>query len=136
MYGPYGRPDMSPHTFTGAILRGEPITLYNNGNMKRDFTYIADVVHGVVAAIKKPLGFCVLNIGNNKPVKLIEYIRAIENASGKKAVINFKPLQAGDVVDTHADIRKARKFLGYNPKTGIKEGMKKFVEWYRNYYSI
>lgn len=125
---------MSPHTFTSAILKGEPLTLYNNGKMKRDFTYIADVVAGVLAALKKPLGFTIFNIGNDTPVKLIDYIRAIECVSGKKAVINFKPLQQGDVVDTHADIRKARKLLGYNPKTGIKEGMKNFVEWYRKYY--
>ncbi|MBI1998933.1 MAG: SDR family NAD(P)-dependent oxidoreductase [Parcubacteria group bacterium] len=136
VYGPWGRPDMSPHTFTGAILAGTPITLYNNGNMKRDFTYIADVVSGIVAALKKPLGFTILNIGNDTPIKLIDYIRAIENASGKKAIINFKPLQAGDVVNTHADIHRARKLLGYNPKIGIKEGMKNFVEWYRGYYGI
>ncbi|MBI3020336.1 MAG: SDR family NAD(P)-dependent oxidoreductase [Parcubacteria group bacterium] len=136
VYGPWGRPDMSPHTFTSAILQERPITLYNNGNMKRDFTYITDVVSGIVAALKKPLGFTIFNIGNDTPVKLIDYIRAIESASGKKAIISFKPLQAGDVVDTHADIRKARKLLGYNPKTGIKEGMKNFMEWYRKYYKI
>lgn len=136
VYGPWGRPDMSPHTFTSAILSGKPITLYNNGRMKRDFTYITDVVSGILAALKKPLGFAIFNIGNDAPVKLIDYIRAIESASGKKAIINFKPLQPGDVVDTHADIRKARKLLGYRPKTRIEQGMKEFVRWYKEYYKI
>lgn len=136
VYGPWGRPDMSPHIFTLAILKGEPLTLYNNGNMKRDFTYVTDVVSGILAALKKPLGFIIFNIGNDAPVKLVDYIHTIERASGKKANINFKPLQPGDVVDTHADIRKARKLIGYNPKTGIEAGIKHFVEWYRGYYKI
>jgi len=132
VYGPYGRPDMAPFKFTSAIIRGEPIIVYNNGNMKRDFTYISDIVSGIVAALEKPLGFSIINLGNGKTVKLIEFIRAIEDVVEKKARINFESIQAGDVKDTHADIGKARKLLGYNPKVSIREGMKNFVEWYKN----
>src|SRR3989344_5869210 len=136
VYGPWGRPDMAPFKFTEAILSGEPIAVYNNGEMKRDFTYIGDIVSGVIAALKKPLGFSVINLGNGKPVALMRFIRAIERAAGKKARINFLPLQAGDVEATHADIRKAKKLLGYNPKVEIDEGTREFVRWYKDYYLL
>ena len=134
VYGPYGRPDMAPHTFVSAVLKGEPLTVYNNGTMKRDFTYVADVVSGIILALEKPLGFQILNIGNGTPVTLMRFIRAIERAVGKRATLKFLPLQAGDVVDTHADIGRARKLLGYRSTTDIEEGMAQFVKWYKDYY--
>lgn len=136
VYGPYGRPDMSPYTFTKAILDNKPITLFNHGTMKRDFTYVDDIVEGLLAARKKPKGFEIINLGCGDPVSLRRFIRVFEDVLGKKAKIKYAPLQPGDVVATYADITKARKLLGYKPRVGIEEGIKNFVNWYGKYYSL
>lgn len=133
VYGPWGRPDMALFMFTKAILAGEPIDVYNNGRMKRNFTYIDDIVEGVIIALNNPVPYEIYNIGNSRAEELMDFIAEIEKNIGKKAVINYKPMQPGDVVATVADIAKLQK-LGYNPKTNIDTGIKKFVEWYREYY--
>ena len=102
--------------------------------MLRDFTYVEDIVDGLVRSMDKPLGFCIINLGNGKPVNLMDFVNIIEKKLGKKAIINFLPMQEGDVGLTYADITKARNLLGYNPKTSIKEGVDKFVDWYIKYY--
>jgi len=131
VYGPRGRPDMAPYKFTKLIIQGEPIPKYGDGTTKRDYTYIADIVKGVISAVDKELGFEIINLGNNKPVELNEFIRIIERVTSKKAVIKQLPMQPGDVSITYADISKAQRLLGYKPDTSIEEGMKKFVEWYK-----
>jgi UDP-glucuronate 4-epimerase len=136
VYGPWGRPDMALFDFTKSILAGEPIRVFNNGEMSRDFTYIDDIVSGIVAAIEHPSGLAVYNLGNGKPVSLVEFIAAIEAALGKKAIIDFQPMQPGDVVATWADTAKAKRDLGYEPQTQVQEGVKKFVDWYLDYYKI
>ncbi len=151
VYGPWGRPDMSPILFAKAILEDKPIDVFNNGNMQRDFTYIDDIVEGVVRVLDKPAApnasfdkanpdaatswapYRVFNIGNNQPVRLMDYIEALENALGKKAVKNFLPMQDGDVQATHADINELQLAVGYTPDTPIAEGAKRFADWYRNY---
>jgi len=135
VYGPWGRPDMALFLFTKALLQGEPINVFNNGEMKRDFTYIDDIVSGVVAALERPKGFQIYNIGRGEPAGLMDYIRAIESALNVQAKINFLPMQQGDVAATWADITKARTDLGYEPQTSIREGVQKFVDWYRTYYT-
>ena len=132
VYGPRGRPDMAPYKFTKLIIEGKPIPRFGDGTTKRDYTYISDIVKGVVAAIDKELDFEIINLGNNKPVVLNEFIRVIEKATGKKAIIKEMPTQPGDVNITYADISKAQKLLGYKPETSIEQGMKKFVDWYKN----
>ena len=154
VYGPWGRPDMALFIFTKAILEGKPIEIYNNGNMQRDFTYIDDIVEGVIrVANKVPTGnpdwsgkkpdpgssrapYRIYNIGNNSPVRLMDFIEAIENATGKKAIKEFKPLQPGDVPATLADVSDLVKDMDYKPATPIQEGVNKFVEWYRQYYKM
>ncbi|MBU1198804.1 MAG: GDP-mannose 4,6-dehydratase [Nanoarchaeota archaeon] len=131
VYGPRGRPDMAPYMFTESILKGEPITRFGDGTTKRDYTYVSDIVQGVIAANDKELEYEIINLGNNQPVMLNDFIQVIENATGKKAVIKEMPMQPGDVDITYADITKANKLLGYKPTTSIEAGMKKFVEWYR-----
>ncbi|MBI4118592.1 MAG: NAD-dependent epimerase/dehydratase family protein [Parcubacteria group bacterium] len=135
VYGPYGRPDMSPHTFTKAILEGKPITFFNKGRMKRDFTYVDDIVEGLMAALRKPKGFEIINLGCGNPTSLRDFVNAFESALRKKAKIKYAPLQAGDMVETYADIAKAKKLLGYTPKTAVEEGVERFVRWYTDYYS-
>jgi len=130
VYGPRGRPDMAPYKFTKLIIEGKPVPRYGDGTTKRDYTYITDIVKGVIAAIDKELSFEIINLGNNKPVMLNDFIRVIEEATHRKAVIKEMPMQPGDVNITYADIRKAQRLLGYQPETSIEEGMKKFVEWY------
>ena len=141
VYGPFGRPDMAYYKFTKAILAGKAIDVYNGGDMLRDFTYIDDVT----ACIEKML-FCppkpdetgapyaIYNIGNNKPVKLIDFIGALEAALGKSATLNYLPMQAGDVEKTYADIEETRRDFGFEPATQIEEGLKQFADWYRSYY--
>ena len=142
VYGPYGRPDMAYYKFTKAILRGDPIDVYNSGNMKRDFTYIDDIIAGVVKVIdRSPEShvnkyssatppYTIFNIGNNNPVKLSAFIEAIEEACGRKAVKNFMPMQAGDVPITYADIDALQHELDFKPSMSLPEGIRRFVSWY------
>jgi len=154
VYGPWGRPDMALFLFTKAILEGKPIDVFNHGDMRRDFTYIDDIISGVMGVIDNPAKpneqwsgktpdpsssrapYRVYNIGNNSPVNLMEFIEAIEENLGQKAEKNFLPLQPGDVPATYADISDLTKDTGYTPKTGVKEGIKNFVEWYKEFYGI
>lgn len=135
-YGPYGRPDMALFKFVSNILAGKPIDVYAEGNQARDFTYVSDIVAGFTLALKKPLGFSIMNLGAGNPVKLLDFIQVIEEVLGKKAEKSMLPAQPGDVPRTFADISKATRELGYAPKVGIKEGVEKFVQWYRKYYTI
>jgi UDP-glucuronate 4-epimerase len=133
VYGPWGRPDMALFKFTKSILAGEPIEVYNNGRMRRNFTYIDDIVAGVLIALKNPSRDEIYNIGNNRAEELMDFIREIEKNLGKKAAITYLPLQPGDVAATVADISKLQK-LGYDPTTNIDKGIKAFVGWYREYF--
>jgi UDP-glucuronate 4-epimerase len=154
VYGPWGRPDMALFLFTKAILEGKPIDVFNNGDMRRDFTYIDDIVSGIIGVIDNPAKpnetwsgknpdpssskapYRVYNIGNNSPVSLMEFIEAIEENLGQRAEKNFLPLQPGDVPATYANISDLSRDTGYAPKTGVKEGIKNFIEWYRAFYNI
>ncbi len=135
VYGPWGRPDMALFLFTEAIINDKPIKVFNNGMMRRDFTYVDDTVSGIVAALHKtPNKFDIYHLGNGTPVPLMEYIQMIEQTLGKKAVMEMLPMQQGDVAETCADIRKAQKELGYDPKTPVQIGVPKFIEWYKEYF--
>jgi UDP-glucuronate 4-epimerase len=152
VYGPWGRPDMALFLFTRAILAGEPINIFNHGRMQRDFTYIDDIAEGVVRVADQPAQpspafdaaqpdpatswapYRLYNIGNHNPVSLMDYIEAIETCLGKKAEKNFLPMQAGDVAATSADVRELQQAIGFAPHTTVKEGVKRFVDWYRGYY--
>jgi len=136
VYGPWGRPDMALFLFTKAILTNEPINVYNYGRMKRDFTYIDDIVDGTMAALKRPVPFDVFNLGNSDTVGLLDFIAIVEEELGRKAEKNMMPLQPGDVAETSADIEKSRKLLGFEPKTSLREGIRKFLSWYREYYKV
>lgn len=136
VYGPFGRPDMALALFVDNIIQGKPIDVYNYGKMKRDFTYIADAVKGVLAAIDKPFSYEIFNLGNNKTIELNYFIECIEKELGREAKKNLMPIQPGDVPVTYADIKKAKKMLGYNPKTSIEEGIKKFIDWYKKYKGL
>jgi len=136
VYGPYGRPDMALFKFTKKILNGEAIDVYNNGDMKRDFTYVGDIVSGFVKALENPDGLQIINLGHGAPVHLMDFIKVIENKLGKKAEINFMPMQPGDVKETFADTSKAKKLLGYEAKVDVEEGVRKFIEWYKEYYNV
>ncbi|HDX9671104.1 TPA: NAD-dependent epimerase [Bacillus cereus] len=139
VYGPYGRPDMAYFSFTKAIMDGKPIKVFNNGDMYRDFTYIDDIVDGIIKLLEnspvlnnKELPYKVYNIGNNKPVKLLDFIQAIESAVGKEAVKEYYPMQPGDVYQTYADVSDLINDVGFKPDTSIYEGISKFVKWYIN----
>jgi UDP-glucuronate 4-epimerase len=140
VYGPFGRPDMALFKFTKNILEDKPIDIYNYGDMYRDFTYIDDIVKGVVElvdksrALKAKPPFAIYNIGNNSPVKLLDFVSCIEEVLGKKAEIIFKPMQLGDVYKTYADIDMLIRDTGFKPETELRYGIGKFVEWYKNYY--
>ena len=134
VYGPWGRPDMALFIFTRAILNGKPIKVYNYGRMKRDFTYVDDIVQGVLASLDRPVPYAIYNLGNSSPVDLLYFIECIEDALGKKAVKKFLPIQPGDVAETYADITESEKDLGFQPRIGIEEGIKYFVDWYLSYY--
>jgi UDP-glucuronate 4-epimerase len=154
VYGPWGRPDMSPFLFTDAILNNRPIKIFNNGNMLRDFTYIDDIVDGIIRVINHaPLPskqwdnivsnpgsssapYKVYNIGNSKPIKLMDFITAIENAIGVVSKKEFLPMQMGDVYQTYADTTALQNDLGFIPKTDLNIGVKKTVDWYRYFYQI
>jgi UDP-glucuronate 4-epimerase len=131
VYGPRQRPDMAIHKFTKAILAGEPLPMFGRGDTIRDYTYIDDIIHGVVRCVDTPYRYEIFNLGEHHTTSLKELIALVENACGKKAVIRHLPAQAGDVEITYADIAHARELLGYNPQTGMEEGVAKFVEWYR-----
>ncbi len=154
VYGPFGRPDMALFLFTKAILEGKPIDVFNNGEMKRDFTYVDDIVEGIARLIPKaPVAnpnwdkenpepstsfapYKVYNIGNNQPVKLMDFIGALEQCVGKEAIKNFMPMQDGDVPATYANVDDLMEDVGFKPSTSIKEGIQNFVDWYVDYYKI
>jgi UDP-glucuronate 4-epimerase len=139
VYGPWGRPDMAAFLFADAIMAGRPITLNNHGDMERDFTYIDDIVAGVLAALDRPpdpgagAPHAVYNLGNHRPVQLRRFVAVLEEALGRKAEIELAPLPPGDVVATCADIDASRQDLGFEPKTPIEDGLPRFVAWYRDY---
>jgi UDP-glucuronate 4-epimerase len=155
VYGPWGRPDMAPYKFTRAILAGDPIDVYNHGDMSRDFTYIDDLVDGIVRLIDavpvrpdtpediaegdslSPVApYRIVNIGNSEPVRLMDFIGAIETATGTTAQKNFMDMQPGDVPATWADATLLQSLTGYTPKTGIQDGVNRWVTWYREYYDV
>ncbi|MFH1241464.1 MAG: NAD-dependent epimerase [Pseudomonadota bacterium] len=136
VYGPWGRPDMALFLFTDAILKKSPINVYNNGRMKRDFTYIDDIVEGTIAALRRAVPYEIFNLGNSQSVCLLDFIRTLEEELGEEAQKKMMPIQPGDVPETLADIQKSRELLGFNPKTPLKEGVKRFVAWYREYYKV
>ena len=136
VYGPWGRPDMALFLFTKAILEGASIDVFNNGKMRRNFTYIDDIVNGVLLVLNTPVPYEVYNIGNNRAEELLDFIRVIENNCGKKAAMRFLPMQPGDIAETYADIEKAQKQLQFHPHTALAEGIPKFVAWYRDYHGL
>ncbi len=154
VYGPYGRPDMALFLFTKAILEGKPIDVFNHGKMKRDFTYVADIVEGIVRLLPVvPKGnpswngenpdpansfapYKIYNIGNNKPVELLYFIEVLESKLGKSAVKNFLPMQDGDVPETYANVDDLMTDVGFKPSTSIEDGIENFVNWYKQYYQI
>jgi len=154
VYGPWGRPDMALFKFTKNILEGQPIPVFNNGNMVRDFTYVDDIVEGVVRVIDRPAQadpawdgaapdparsrapYRIYNIGNNTPVQLMRYISVLERCLGKKAQIEMLPMQPGDIPATMADVSALQTDIGYRPGTAVEEGIPRFVEWYRGYYKV
>lgn len=136
VYGPWGRPDMAAWLFADAIRQDKPIDVFNFGKMKRDFTYIDDIVSGILSALDKSYAFEIFNLGNNKPIELNYFIELIEKELGKKAVKNLLPLQAGDVPSTWSDIKHTQKKLDFKPQTNIEVGIKNFINWYKKYYAI
>lgn len=130
VYGPWGRPDMAYFSFTKAILDKEPIVVFGEGKLMRDFTYIDDIVQGTIAAIDLGAGCEIFNLGNNSPVSVIELISTLESLLGEKARLIFQPVPPGDVQTTFADIEKSRQILGFQPKTSLKEGLQQFTDWY------
>lgn len=150
VYGPWGRPDMALFKFTHHILNEEPIPVFNNGNMMRDFTYIEDIIEGMSRIIMLPPSrhtinqydpgvshapYQIYNIGNHQPIELMKYIKVLEDHLGKKAILDLLPMQAGDVISTYADINKVEKIIGQLPHTPIEEGVSHFVKWYQKYYA-
>lgn len=138
VYGPMGRPDMAMWIFIKSIIEGKPIEIYNNGDMERDFTYVDDIVKGVVATLDKEglPKYEIYNLGNHRSEKLLETIDIIESEVGKKAIRKLLPMQPGDVRATYADIAKAKNQLGFEPATSIREGIPRFVKWYKEYHGI
>jgi UDP-glucuronate 4-epimerase len=140
VYGPWGRPDMSPAIFTESIINNRPINIHNNGEMQRDFTYIDDIVDGICGLIKfqninKILdNYSIFNIGNNKPVTLLEYIETLESVLNKDAIKNYVEIGGGEMLYTNADISRLNEISGYNPKTSLLDGLKKYSEWYKSYH--
>ena len=136
VYGPWGRPDMAYFIFTNSIINNQKIKVFNNGNMKRDFSFIDDVIIGIRSAIDKNYKCEVFNIGNSRSEKLMDFIYTIENELNIKSKIEYQSMQPGDVKETYADIDKTEIMLNYSPKTKIKEGIKKFINWYKVFYNI
>jgi UDP-glucuronate 4-epimerase len=154
VYGPWGRPDMALFKFTRGIVEGTPITVFNGGDMVRDFTYVDDIVEGVVRVIDRPAApdpawrgdepdpatsrapYRIYNIGNNRPVNLMRYIEVLEECLGRKAVMQMLPMQPGDVQATMADVSALEQAVGFRPRTTVEEGVARFVDWYRDFYGI
>jgi len=154
VYGPWGRPDMALFKFTKAIIEGNKIDIYNNGDMRRDFTYIDDIVEGIIrikdiipevnndwqvessSAANSSAPYKIFNIGNGNPVKLMDFVESLENSIGTKAKKNFMPMQAGDVYQTYADVEDLFAITGYKPAMSVKDGVDNFVQWYREFYSV
>ncbi len=152
VYGPWGRPDMAYFKFVSSILNNKPIDIYNNGEMYRDFTYVDDLVKGIKLlvncipsknekiskndSLSVVAPFRVINIGNSEKIKLIDFIEAIEESINKKAIRNYMPMQKGDVIETWANCSLLKKLTGYNPETSIKQGITRFVDWYKSYYNL
>jgi len=136
VYGPWGRPDMALFLFTKSISEGKKISVFNSGKMSRDFTYIDDIVNGIEKSLEKveKIGYEIINLGQSKPINLNKFISLIEKKLGKKAKKALLPMQKGDVVQTCASILKAKKILGYTPKTSIEKGISNFINWYKEYY--
>ncbi len=138
VYGPWGRPDMEMFLFTEAIINNQPLKVFNNGDLSRDFTYIDDIVSGVIATLldtsENTSPYKLYNIGNSQPVQLLEYIEAIETALNKKAIKQMMPMQPGDVKQTYANVNLLKKDFNYQPKTEVKQGILSFVEWYKEFY--
>ncbi len=152
VYGPWGRPDMAPFLFTRAILEGRPIEVFNNGRMRRDFTYIDDIAQGTLQVLDRAAAadpkfdprapdpgtssapWRIYNIGSHEPVELLRFIELLEDALGRKAVKNMAPMQPGDVTDTFADVDSLERATGFAPRTALAEGVRRFVEWYRSFY--
>ena len=151
VYGPWGRPDMAAYLFAAKIVAGEPIQVFNEGNMRRDFTYVDDIADGVVAALDRPAGppgdgepqilnepapQRIYNLGNSEPVDLLRFIALIEEGLGKRAVVEFMAMQPGDVPETYADIDDSRQALGFAPNIGIEEGLARFIDWFKAYHQV
>lgn len=154
VYGPWGRPDMALFKFTKSILAGEPIQVFNHGNMVRDFTFVDDIVEGIIRVVDRPAmpdpawtgaapnpatsyaPYRVFNIGNSKPVQLLRYIRALEDCLGKKAIMEMLPMQPGDVPATSADVSRLEAATGFRPEIEVEAGIARFVDWYRSYYKV
>lgn len=144
VYGPWGRPDMSPMLFLKAILAGQPIRVFNHGQMQRDFTYVDDIVQGVIEVFKRPpvadtagsVAHRILNIGNHQPVGLLDYVALLEKLAGQKAQIQLEPMQAGDVLATYADTRAIFELTGFKPETPLEVGLSRFVDWYREHHRV
>jgi UDP-glucuronate 4-epimerase len=138
VYGPWGRPDMAPFLFTKAAIEGKAIQVFNNGNQSRDFTYIDDIINGVLQIWKQPEKIQmaeICNIGNGAPVGLMDFIEAIEEATGESLEKDFKPAQLGDVDKTFADIEKLQRIFNYKPQISLNKGVPAFVSWYKEYYN-
>ena len=152
VYGPWGRPDMAPMIFTKSILEKQPLNIYNFGKMQRDFTFINDVTEAIVRCCFKPASMDkefnldsptastsfaphrIFNVGNSNPIKLLDFVKTLENQLGIKAKLNFKSLQAGDVISTISDTNKLKEWINFNPQTSLKDGIKSFLSWYKDYY--
>jgi len=134
VYGPWGRPDMSPMLFSKAIMEDRPIQVFNHGDMQRDFTYIDDIVEGTIRVLDRPSRYAVYNIGNHQPVELLDYIAALGRALGKEPRLDMKPMQPGDVKATYADMRALQKAVGFAPSTALGVGLERFAQWFRQYY--
>ena len=136
VYGPWGRPDMSAVLFAHAIMQGKPIEVFNHGDMQRDFTYIDDIVEGTLRVLDKPAPYAIYNIGNHTPVGLLDYIATLERVLGRKAKLEMKPMQPGDVKATYADTRALEQAVGFAPATPLESGLARFAEWFRAYYRL
>jgi UDP-glucuronate 4-epimerase len=138
VYGEWGRPDMSPFIFTRQILANKPIDLFNYGNHQRDFTYIDDIIKGIMCVVDTPPteNYRLYNIGNSQPEQLLTFVETLEKYLGKTAIKNLLPMQAGDVQDTYADMDGMKRDFNYSPKTSLDEGLEKFVQWYKSFYGV
>lgn len=136
VYGPWGRPDMACWLFTKAIFEEKPIRLFNQGKMKRDFTYVDDIVAGILACVEAKASFAVYNLGGSHCHPLVDFVRKIEKATGKTAIIDHQPMQPGDVLCTHADVTLSDQALHFKPKVSLEVGLKRFVDWYRTYHKL